>query len=511
LIGHSFVYENYPLDEGFKGEAQVLAPGVTIHDVQPFQTNSYDFGVMALPGAETRMVFGFNAVRVDPEAVARLGRWFLTLAAQAADAPDTALDALTLLDAEEAARVLAWGRGAPAAPAEPVAATWPALARSRADAPALRVAERIVDYAALADRAVRLAGWLHRAAGIGPSEPVMLLAEADDRMVVAMMACLLLGCPFVPVEPDHPVARIAHILRDSGARVVLTNRDPGNLPDLAVPVVPLAQAERDADPAPGTLPGAGTDPTAYIIYTSGTTGLPKGVRVGQRALANYARWFNTLPEAGEGLRTMLVTSPAFDLGYTGLFGALLGGGCVSLLGEDERRDPGLVLDRLAAHGITVLKATPSYLGLLLAGPEGEARLGAVPLRLLLLGGEPQNFGLLQRVRALCPHLRLFNHYGPTETTIGCAAGPLDDLAQVGAGPQRIGRPIAGARVFVTDPTLRPVPAGLVGELLVGGEGVAQGYVNAAPTDAARFTVLPGAGGLDGNLRVYRTGDRVRWL
>ncbi len=175
---------------------------------------------------------------------------------------------------------------------------------------------------------------------------------------------------------------------------------------------------------------------------------------------------------------MLVTSPAFDLGYTGLFGALLGGGCVSLLGEDERRDPGLVLDRLAAHGITVLKATPSYLGLLLAVPDGAARLAASPLRLLLLGGEPQSFAQLQRLRALCPALRLLNHYGPTETTIGCVAGPLDDLAEAGAGPQRIGRPIAGARVFVTDDRLRPVPAGLAGELLVGGEGVAQGYVNA---------------------------------
>jgi amino acid adenylation domain-containing protein len=511
LIDHYFVYENYPLDEGFRGEAQLLAPGVTIHDVRPFETSSYDFGVLALPGAETRLAFSFNAARVDPEAVARLGRWFAILAAGVAEAPDTAVDALTLLDAGEAARVAAWGRGAPVAPAEPVAATWPSLARSRDDAPALRVGDRTVTYDALAERAARLAGWLHRAAGVAPGEPVLLLAEADDRMAVAMMACLLLGCPFVPVEPDHPAARIAHVARDSGARLALTNRDPGRFPDLAVPVVSLARAEGEADPAPGPLPEAGADPTAYIIYTSGTTGRPKGVRVGQRALANYARWFNTLPGTGAHLRTMLVTSPAFDLGYTGLFGALLGGGCVSLLGEDERRDPGLVLDRLGAHGITVLKATPSYLGLLLAVPDGEARLAAAPLRLLLLGGEPQDFALLQRLRALCPSLRLFNHYGPTETTIGCAAGPLDDLAEAGAGPQRIGRPIAGARVLVTDDALRPVPAGLVGELVVGGEGVAQGYVDAAPADAARFTILPGAGDSGEDLRVYRTGDRVRWL
>jgi amino acid adenylation domain-containing protein len=506
LIGHYFVYENYPLDARFRGEAQVLAPGVTIHDVRMFQTGNYDFGALMLPGESARLVLTFNSRAVDPAAVARIGRWFVRLARQAAGEPDCAIDAMTLLDDEEAARIEAWGRGAePGVLAPDIAALRRDVVARRGEAPAVRAGGRTLSHAELEARARGLAAWFRRAHGIGPGDPVALHLPAGEGLVTAMLACLLLGAPFVPLDPGNPALRTAHILKDSGARLVLAQ---GALPEEAAAGVPVAQSPADPGALDGeALPAVDADATAYIIYTSGTTGVPKGVRVGQSALINYVGWFGTLSGAGPDMRTALVTSAAFDLGYTGLFGALLGGGCVSLPDEDERRDPAHVLALLADHGIMVLKTTPSYLSMLLATPGGEARLaGAGALRLLLLGGEPQNFAELRRLRQRLPGLRIYNHYGPTEATIGCAAGPLDDLADRGEGPQRLGRPIAGVRLFVCDAALRPVPPGVPGELLVAGRGLAQGYVNASPADAARFAVLPWCGGL----RVYRTGDRVRW-
>ncbi|HQS07511.1 MAG TPA: amino acid adenylation domain-containing protein [Xanthobacteraceae bacterium] len=519
LIGHYFVFENYPLEDRFQGAAQELAPGVTIEDVSVYQTSNYDFGVVALPGAELKIALSFNADVVDPDRVARLAAWLEVLAQQVADAPQRAVEDLTLLDAAEHRQVMAWGDGgALPAPAETLRAARAALVAREGAAPALRIGDRIISHAALERQARHLA---LRLAGLGAiaSTPVALHADAGEGLATAMLACLLLGVPYVPLDLPSPPARLAHILADCDARLVLSTA-PERLPNLPDGVALLSLEEelaraRGAEGAVActALPPLPADPTAYVIYTSGTTGQPKGVRIGHGALLAYVSWLVQRCGPQFPLRTALLTSPAFDLGYTAVFGALLGGGCLSLLDEEARRDPEQVLALLAAHRLTLLKLTPSYLAMLMATPGGaEAFVGARDLRLILLGGEAQNFADLQQLQRLAPHVSLANHYGPTETTIGCVSGPLDDLARAGEGPQRIGQPIAGARAFVCDHSLRPVPEGVAGELLVGGAGLAQGYVNASPADAARFTRLSLAGEpASGDLPVYRTGDKVRWL
>ncbi|MFG1420396.1 non-ribosomal peptide synthetase [Roseixanthobacter liquoris] len=519
LIGHYFVFENYPLEERFQGAAQELAPGVTIEDVSVYQTSNYDFGVVALPGEALKIVLTFNADVVDPDRVARLAAWLEVLAQQVADAPDRAVEDLTLLDADEHARVMTWGDGgALPAQAENLRTARVALVARQGEAPALRLGDSVVSHAALEQHARRLA---LRLADLGatPSIPVALHADAGEGLATAMLACLLLGVPYVPLDLPSPPARLAHILADCGARLVLSAAAE-RLPDLPDGVA-LLSLEEELERARGAagegacadLPPLPADPTAYVIYTSGTTGQPKGVRIGHGALLAYVSWLVRRCGPDFPIRTALLTSPAFDLGYTAVFGALLGGGCLSLLDEDARRDPEQVLALLAAHKLTLLKLTPSYLAMLMATPGSAAAFaGARDLRLILLGGEAQNFADLHQLKRLAPQVSLANHYGPTETTIGCVSGPLDDLAEAGAGPQRIGRPISGARAFVCDRTLRPVPEGIAGELLVGGAGLAQGYVNASPADAARFTRLSLAADAGaGDVPVYRTGDKVRWL
>ncbi|MGV6872137.1 non-ribosomal peptide synthetase [Pseudochelatococcus sp. B33] len=520
LINHYFVFENYALEERFKGEAQELGMGVTIGDISMYQTNNYDFGVVSLPGEALRIDFTYNADAVDPDGVALIGRLLRSLAEQIVAHPDRPLSGIGLLDEAELERVVALGRGREAEPATHSPAPWAndlralraAIVERSGTEPALRLGARLVSHADLERRARRLAARLVHAPGPPDRTPVALHADAGEELMTAMLACLLAGVPYVPLDIQSPGARLAHIVNDSGARLVLSHA-PERLAGVVAEHVQvldiasvLAAAAGSGEPPP--LPAMPPDPTAYIIYTSGTTGVPKGVRVGHAALLAYVSWLRRRFGSARPLRTALLTSPCFDLGYTAVYGALLGGGCLSLFDEDERRNPELVLDALSGHRWTMLKLTPSYLSMLLQIPQAEERFRRPnDLQLLLLGGEAQNFGDLRRLRGWLPGLDIANHYGPTETTIGCISGSLNDLAEAGAGPQRIGRPITGAHAFVCDRRLRPLPEGVVGELVVGGLGLAQGYVNPSPADADRFTQLPWCA----DLPVYCTGDRACWL
>ncbi|PWC90780.1 hypothetical protein TSH100_01740 [Azospirillum sp. TSH100] len=516
LFGHYFVYENYPLDERFHGDTQELAPGVTIGDIDVFLTNNYDFYVRAVPGDRLRVEFEYNARAVDPSAVEALAGRLAHLASLVAAEPDRPLDALSPLTGAERATILdSWSRGPVAAR---IAATVPelraAVLATGGDRPAVRSRNGTLSHRALQDRAEALARHLHREHGLTAGSAAAILAEPGEPMLRAMLACLMLGAAFVPVDPATPPKRLRHMLADSYAAVFLTP-SPDKVTEAAgsVPLValsPVGSLLEKTVPETGSgmpLPPVPEDAPAYIIYTSGTTGEPKGVKVGQRSLLNYVGWLRRDLGIGPDDATALVTSAAFDLGYTGVFGALLLGGCLTLLDEEERRDPERVMQVVVDNGVTFLKATPSYLNMLLASPAGHRFAAAEALKLVLLGGEPQNFDDLQALRRLLrPELRIYNHYGPTEATIGCVAGPLDDLIGVAGAPQRIGRPIAGARVLLVDHTLNPVPTGVPGELLAGGESLAQGYTSPTPADAARFTTLPWLGGE----RVYRTGDFAVW-
>lgn len=513
LFSHYVAFENYPLDAGFRGERQVFAPGLMIGQVESVLCNSYDFNLTCQPeGEELVLDFHFNGAVVDAADVDDLASRFLVLVRAVADAPEASVEALPLMTPEERQIVTdVWSRGpTAAASAGTVAELRRRVVAQHGARPALRTGERTLTHRQLQDRADTLARHLRLRHGCAAGSTVAVIAAGGLPFVQAVLACLSLGAAFVPLDPAAPRARNAHILADCGAGMILAD-DPASLGGLAGdrPVLDLGIFDRDpeSEPAIDPPPPVPANAPAYVIYTSGTTGSPKGVRVSQGALANYVGWLARDLGIGPGDATALVTSPAFDLGYTGVFGTLLLGGCLTLLSEDERRDPASVCTAIVDHRLTFLKATPSYLSMLLADPRHEALADAKDLRLLLLGGEVQDFEALRRLRALCPGAALWNHYGPTEATIGCVAGPLCDLLDCADPPQRLGRPIAGTRVLLVDGALRPVPPGIPGEIMVLGAGLADGYVGHAAADDGKFVALPWLAGA----RAYRTGDRARWL
>ncbi|MHC3475015.1 amino acid adenylation domain-containing protein [Streptomyces sp. 7R007] len=336
--------------------------------------------------------------------------------------------------------------------------------------------------------------------GVGPEDLVGLSLPRGAAQVVAVLGVLKAGAAYVPIDPEYPDERISYMLADAAPVLLLTDqRTLADLPRgeftsvaLDDPAVVAELAGTDA--ADLTVPVSPAHP-AYVIYTSGSTGAPKGVVVTHEGLANYAGWCRrAYPEVAES--SLLHASLSFDAGVTGLYGGLTSGGRVVVAELDER------LPRvLAGTRLGFLKLTPSHLPVLEQLPPE-----VLPTGRLMIGGEALSGAVLDHWRSRLPSVTLVNHYGPTEATVGCT-DHLITQADTAQGVVPIGRPMANMRAYVLDEFLQPVPAGVVGELYVGGPQVARGYRGRPGLTAERFVADPFSG--EGS-RLYRTGDRVRW-
>ncbi|HYR07484.1 MAG TPA: amino acid adenylation domain-containing protein, partial [Longimicrobium sp.] len=420
------------------------------------------------------------------------------------------VDRLELLPAEERARVVVeWNRTEAAYPREScIHALFEAQAQRTPAAVAVEYEDRALAYAELNARANRLAHHL-RSLGVGPDARVALCVERGVEMVVAMLAVLKAGGAYVPLDPSYPDERLRYMLADSRPAVLLASRpQAARFAAAGVPVLdPADEAAWAHLPATDPRPaGLSPDHLCYVIYTSGSTGRPKGVAVPHRGVASLLADFQHRAPIGEGDGCGLWTSTSFDVSVYEIFSALLAGGRLCIPRDEVRLEAGAFLDWMEAREVRSAYLPPYFL------PELRERVSRSPgrtrLRRLLVGVEPIAEPLLAEIRRSVPGLRIVNGYGPTETTI-CAT--LHDVPSAARGERvtPIGAPAANTRVFVLDARMRPVPVGVVGELYVGGAGVARGYLDRPALTAERFVPDPLSG--QPGARLYRTGDLGRWL
>ncbi|MEV7289303.1 amino acid adenylation domain-containing protein [Streptomyces sp. NPDC093252] len=429
--------------------------------------------------------------RLEPRRAERIGAHLRRLLGAVTAAPGTALADLPLLDDAELAPLTG-----PAPDPDAPGATLPALLTAafaaHADRPALTAGERTLTYGELARGARGLA---HRlvAEGVGPGTVVAVCAERSAELVAAVLAVTLAGGTYLPVDPGYPPDRVAFVLADSGAPFALAGRGTADRIPPGVRTL-LVDGLFDAPAGADTGTDAAPDPAdlAYLIYTSGSTGRPKGVEVPHGALAHLLLAFRTSLTARPGDVWLAVTSLSFDISALELLLPLITGGRVVLADERQVRDGGALTGLAARHGVTHLQATPSGWRLML-----DAGLDAPGLT-ALCGGEALPLPLARRLRERVG--RLWNVYGPTETTIWSTAAEIPPSP----GEITIGRPIAGTTALVLDPAGRPAPHGIPGELALGGAGLARGYRDRPELTARRFVTDPASG-----TRLYRTGDLAR--
>lgn len=461
------------------------------------------------PGAGVVARLVGDGARFDDATLRRIVAHLQVLLAASLAEPERPLHALPLLPADERAFVLGPAAAPLPAPSRCLH-TWfeDQVARSP-DAVALRDGDARLTYRDLERRANRLAHLL-RARGVGPETIVGLLTERTAAAVVAILAILKAGAAYLPFDPAYPSERIAFMLGDSEARLVITDAaQRSRLPASAPPALCLDALARELADQPDTPPAVDVRPDAlaYIIFTSGSTGRPKGVLVSH---ANVVRLFEATDAWFRFAPTDVWTlfhSLAFDFSVWELWGALLHGGSLVVIPHDTSRNPVEFYRLLAREGVTVLNQTPSaFQALARADAEAPGRL-PLRLRLVIFGGEALDPRSLRR---WADHHgldapRLVNMYGITETTVHVSYRRLE-RADLERSASVIGRPIPDLRVYVLDAHGQPQPIGVPGEIHVGGAGVARGYLRRPELTAQRFVDDPFGPG-----KLYRSGDLARIL
>ncbi len=445
-----------------------------------------------------------------PDTIERLAAQYERVLRAVLDQPASRLADVDLLQARERQQLLEeWAQTEQMPiPRQCVHELFEAQVEQRPNAIALRSETAELSYRELNTKANQLAHYLIDR-GVRPEKPVGICIERSTEMILALLAVLKAGAAYVPIDPDYPQQRIDFILDETRAQIVLTrqqlqSRLPQNLAVCLDTDWPHIAEHGTENPAAVV----DNENAAYIIYTSGSTGRAKGVVVEHRQLVSYTLAVSQRLALEPGDAFAFLASFAADLSYTAIFPSLCTGDTLCVLSPSLGTDPVALSQYLQKNPIDHLKIVPSHLRTLLdLSPHKSA---IVPRKRLVLGGEATSWDLIAEVERLNPNCRITNHYGPTETTVGVLTYDVQrEPSETRKAGVPLGRPLANVEAYILDSQLQPVPIRTPGELYIGGESLARGYLGRPDLTAERFiphpfSKTPGA-------RLYRTGDNARHL
>ncbi|HEY0735637.1 MAG TPA: amino acid adenylation domain-containing protein [Herpetosiphonaceae bacterium] len=489
-----FTLQNTPVGE-------LSLPELTLRPLPPnFTAAKFDLSFEIVEHAHGLHVgIEYNTDLFDAATIERLASHYQTVLETFVGNPAQRLSHIELLStAERQLMIEDWNATASAYPIEArIHDLVMAQAARTPDAIAARFRDQVLTYRELQVRAQRLAGHL-QTLGVGPDVRVGLCVERSLDLLVGVVGILAAGGAYIPLDPAYPAERLAFILSDAHAPVLVTQRDLlDTLPDVSRTTRIVCLEDLPARATTELQSHGSADNLAYVIYTSGSTGRPKGVQIPHRAAVNFLHAMLQQPGLSARDRLLAVTTLSFDIAALELFLPLIVGAQVVIAPREVVTDGQQLAHLLVAEAITVMQATPATWRLLLhAGWEGQPGLK------ILCGGEPLPRALADQL--LAGGMQLWNMYGPTETTIWSSLAPIepaDDRIPIGG-------PIANTQLYVLDRQMQLLPLGVPGELYIGGDGLARGYHNRPDLTAERF--VPNPFSANPGARMYRTGDLMRY-
>ena len=496
-----FVLQNAPMDV-------VKLPGLNLTPLEPERVMA-KFDLSLILEETDQGLAGtveYNTALFETATIDRFIDHFTILTKAVVGDPRQRIQQVPLLSAAEQDQMLyQWNDTTKAYPQElTIHHLFEAQAKKTPDATALIFGTHQLTYRELNRRANQLAHHL-QSLGIGPDELVAIFMDRSVDMLVGLLGILKAGGAYVPLDPTYPIERLKYMLQDSGARILLTQtslREHLPLPQGETVCLDtdeqLLSAEDRGNPASRVTPAN----LAYVIYTSGSTGNPKGVMISHRAVANFLNSMRDQPGLDSRDSLLAVTTISFDIAVLELFLPLMVGATIVLADSDMVKDGTSLLDTLVRRKITVMQATPATWRLLLAcGWEKTPHLK------VLCGGEALPRDLAQRL--LNKSKEVWNMYGPTETTVWSTLQRLEYAANADERTAPLGYPIANTQIYILDPAGNPTPVGVLGELHIGGDGLARGYFKRPDLTDERF--IPHPWNSTSEARLYKTGDLARYL
>lgn len=499
LFDSMVAFENYPFLDGAADNG-----GLRLTDTQHLEQSNFPLALLAVHGECLRLILVHRLSLYSEATAQQMLRHIQTLLDGIPAYLDKRPTEVPILDEVEQQQLDDWND---------TIAAWPSnrfvqqliadQARENSNGIAVVCGSDSISYAGLNALANQ---WAHEliSRGVVPGDRVAVCLNRSVTMIVAVLAALKAGAAYVPLDPSYPADRLNGQLRDCGAKIVLGDKQSAELPFAAGVQVVIMGADAPAQPDSDPAPEIGSDTIAYVIYTSGSSGEPKGVQVTHRNLmhSTSARW-QYYPQ--QPAVFLLLSSISFDSSVAGIFWTLCSGGTLVVSANRMEQDLEQLTDTIARHRVTHTLSLPSLYRILLDYADSDS---LQTLNTVIVAGEAfPAHGLLDLHRQVLPHTALYNEYGPTEASVWSTV--FDTRHHPEGRPVPIGKPIANTRILLLDSEGRRCPIGLPGEIVIGGEGVAAGYLHRASETADSFVTLPADSTHSG--RLYRSGDLGRYL
>ncbi|MCB7153133.1 amino acid adenylation domain-containing protein [Bacillus stercoris] len=484
---------------------QFEVPGLSISSVTPkHDISKFDLTLHAEEhSGGIRCRFEYSTALFEEETIARWASYFIELIKSVTADTEMRISDMQLLPSEERDLLLEkMGQYAAYPRNENIVSLFEKKAAEHPEHPAVVCGDSQLTYRELNEKAERTAALLIKR-GVGAGDIIGLMLDRSPDMIIGVLSILKAGGAYLPIDPEYPQERISFMLNDSGTEILLTERSQNKPAGYNGHILYIDEGENDSIPADLNIQIL-TDQPAYVIYTSGTTGQPKGVIVEHRNVISLLKHQNQPFEFGHEDIWTFSHSYCFDFSVWEMFGALLNGSTLVVVSKETARDPQAFRLLLKKERVTVLNQTPTaFYGLM---HEDQNHSDRLTIRYVIFGGEALQPGMLQSWNEKYPHTDLINMYGITETTVHVTFKKLS-AADIAKNKSNIGRPLSTLQAYVMDAHMNLLPIGVPGELYIGGEGVARGYLNRDELTADRFVPNPY---LPGD-RLYRTGDLAKRL